>query len=492
MLYQHSFWYRASQKTFEDVLKADPECGIAYWGIALSLLWNPHVPPPAKNLAEGAAAIAKGKSVGAKTQRERDYIDALAVMYADHEKVGHRPRIEAYAKAMEALAQKYPKDDEADDPLRAGAQHVSFAGRQELRQPAQGRGDPGADLQAPAAASRRRALPDPPLRLPADRREGPQRRAALRQDRARRRRTPSTCRRTSSPASAIGRSSIASNAEVGAGREAIGRIRRTTSSMRMDYRSMPISSSGRTRRPRPCIDEHGDGRRLHRDIPGRHPMRCAISPARYAIERGDWKAAAELQVRPSPLAHVQAITHFARALGAARSGNPAAAKADIAKLAELRDKLRAAKDAYWSEQVDIQIEGRVGLGALCRGQARRRAQGDERRRRCRRQDREASGDAGRAQAGARALRRHAARSRHGQGGAGRVRGHAEEGAQPARRLCRRGASRGEGRRCRQGAGVLQEDRLDGRAAPTRPGPRSRTPAPPSTARSADASCATVP
>ena len=62
MLYQHSFWYRASQKEFEDVLKADPECGIAYWGIALSLLWNPHVPTPAKNLADGAAAIAKAKA----------------------------------------------------------------------------------------------------------------------------------------------------------------------------------------------------------------------------------------------------------------------------------------------------------------------------------------------------------------------------------------------------------------------------------------------
>ncbi len=58
MLYQHSFWYRASQQVFADVLKTDPECGIADWGIALSLLWNPHVPPPAKNLAEGAAALA--------------------------------------------------------------------------------------------------------------------------------------------------------------------------------------------------------------------------------------------------------------------------------------------------------------------------------------------------------------------------------------------------------------------------------------------------
>src|SRR5215510_5004857 len=113
MLYQHSFWYRASQKTFEDALKKDPECGIAYWGIALSLLWNPHGVPPAKNLAEGSAAIAKGRSVGSKTQRERDYLEALATMYADYEKVDHRTRLLAYAKAMEALAQRYPDDDEA-------------------------------------------------------------------------------------------------------------------------------------------------------------------------------------------------------------------------------------------------------------------------------------------------------------------------------------------------------------------------------------------
>src|SRR6187399_3714724 len=113
MLYQHSFWYRASQHEFEAVLKADPSCGIAYWGIALSMLLNPHVPTPAKNLAEGSAAIAKGQSVGAKSQRERDYIDALAVIYVDHDKLGHLPRTQAYAKAMEKVAQRYPNDDEA-------------------------------------------------------------------------------------------------------------------------------------------------------------------------------------------------------------------------------------------------------------------------------------------------------------------------------------------------------------------------------------------
>jgi tetratricopeptide (TPR) repeat protein len=113
MLYQHSFWYRASQKTFEEVLKTDPQCAIAYWGIALSLLWNPHTTPAAQNLADGAAALEKAKSVGAKTERERDYLAALGAMYADYDKVDHRTRLLAYAKAMEALAAKYPNDDEA-------------------------------------------------------------------------------------------------------------------------------------------------------------------------------------------------------------------------------------------------------------------------------------------------------------------------------------------------------------------------------------------
>jgi hypothetical protein len=113
MLYQHSFWYRASQKTFEDVLKADPECAIAYWGIALSLLWNPHTTPAAQNLAEGSAALAKAKTIGAKTERERDYLAALGAMYADYDKVDHRTRLLAYAKAMEQLAARYPNDDEA-------------------------------------------------------------------------------------------------------------------------------------------------------------------------------------------------------------------------------------------------------------------------------------------------------------------------------------------------------------------------------------------
>src|SRR6266576_4663955 len=113
MRYQHSFWYRESKELFEEVLKADPDCGMAYWGIALSLLNNPHAPPPVGNLPLGLAAVEKGKAIGAKTQRERDFINAMAAFYTDFDKVDHRTRVLAYLKAMEGVAQAYPNDDEA-------------------------------------------------------------------------------------------------------------------------------------------------------------------------------------------------------------------------------------------------------------------------------------------------------------------------------------------------------------------------------------------
>ena len=80
----------------------------------------------------------------------------------------------------------------------------------------------------------------------------------------------------------------------------------------------------------------------------------AAAPARYMVERGDWNGAANLEVKPSKFPHAMANTHFARAIGAARSGKTEAAKADTAKLAEMRDRLREAKNNYWAGQVDVQ------------------------------------------------------------------------------------------------------------------------------------------
>jgi hypothetical protein len=350
MLYQHSFWYRASQRVFEDALKADPECGIAYWGMALSLLWNPHAPPPAKNLAEGAAAIAMGKSVGAKTQRERDYLDALGAMYADYDKVDHRTRMIAYAKAMEQLAQRYPDDDEAQIyyalALNTSASPVDKTYANQLKGAAILEPIALRQPQHPGVAHYLIHLYDyPPIAEKGL--EAARRYAKV---------APAAAHAQHMPSHIFTRvgywkESIASNLE--SSRVAKADKEGHDQLHGMDYLVYAYLQLGQDKDAAAVIDEMNTVTGFTETfIAG--PYALAASPARYAVERGDWKAAAALQVRPSPLAHVQAVTHFARALGAARSGNPEAAKADIAKLAELRDKLRDAKDAYWSEQVDIQ------------------------------------------------------------------------------------------------------------------------------------------
>jgi tetratricopeptide (TPR) repeat protein len=93
----------------------------------------------------------------------------------------------------------------------------------------------------------------------------------------------------------------------------------------------------------------------------------AAMPARYALERGDWKAAAALPVRSTAFPWTDALTHFARGLGSARLGQPEAARVEVAKLAEIRDALQQKKEAYWSEQVEIQRRGAEAWALFAEG-----------------------------------------------------------------------------------------------------------------------------
>ena len=350
MLYQHSFWYRASQKMFEDTLKADPACSIAYWGTALSLLWNPHTAPPAKNLAEGAAAIEKARTIGFKTDREKGYVDALAAMYTDYDKVDHHARVVAYAKAMEALAQRYPDDDEAQIhyalALNTSASPADKTYANQLK---------GAAILEPIAlrqplhpgvAHYLIHLYDYPS-IADQGIEAARRYAKIAPD------APHALHMPSHIFTRVGywSESIASN--VASARSAKGSSDFSDELHAMDYLVYAYLQLGQDDKAKAVVDEMGKVTGFSETfIPG--PYAEAASPARYVLERGDWKAAEALTVCPSPLANVQAISYFARALGAARAGDPEAAKPDIARLGELRDKLREAKDAYWSEQVDIQ------------------------------------------------------------------------------------------------------------------------------------------
>jgi len=350
MRYQHSFWYSQAKEVFEDVAKADPECGMAYWGVALSLLNNPHGPPPASNLPQGLAAIQKAKAVGAKTQRERDYIDALAVMYVDYDKIDHRTRVQSYLKAMEALAARYPDDDEAQIAyaitLNVSASPADKTYANQLK---------GAAIleplfkrypQHPGVAHYLIHLYDyPPIAE-----KGLD--AALRYSKI----APAAPHAQHMPSHIFTR--------VGYWKESIAA---NTASVRaakadkagsdqlhgQDYMVYAYLQLGQDKNARAVIDEMAQATNFSPEVQGA-PYALAASPARYMVERGDWPGAAQLDVRPTKFAHILAITHFARALGAARSGKPEAAQADVAKLAELRDKLREAKDAYWSGIVDIQ------------------------------------------------------------------------------------------------------------------------------------------
>jgi hypothetical protein len=349
MLYQHSFWYSASRRTFEEVLKEDPQCAIAYWGIALSYLYNPHAPPPAESLSLGLEAAKKGQALGAKTQRERDYIDAIAAMYVDYDKVDHRTRVQRYLAAEEQVAARYPDDDEAQIAYAITLNVAASPADKTYANQLKGAGllEPIFQRQPdhPGVAHYLIHLYDyPPIAekgLEAAKRYAQIAAAA-----------PHAQHMPSHIFTRVGywKESIASNKE--SARIAKQDGEQHDQAHAMDYLVYAHLQLAQDKQARAVVDELAKIEFKLDRFPG--PYAVAASQARYVFERGDWKAAAELRVQPTKFLYADAITYFARAVGAARSGSPTAAQADIAKLAELRDKLKDAKDAYWSNIVDIQ------------------------------------------------------------------------------------------------------------------------------------------
>ena len=202
----HSFRYGEAEKAFREVLAQDPSCAIATWGIAAILMSNPlaGVGSSPQGAQRAQAAIDEGRKIGAKTPRERDYIEAVAAYYEDWANRPERTRQANRAKAFEALAARYPDDDEAQIFYA-----LYLAATQSLTDQTYATYLKAAEIlekrvRQASGPSRRRALPDPQLRLPADRRRRDcRRRGATRTSRPRRR-TRCTCPRTSSRASAPG------------------------------------------------------------------------------------------------------------------------------------------------------------------------------------------------------------------------------------------------------------------------------------------------
>lgn len=377
----HSFQFSRAIEGFNAALGEDATCGIAYWGIALSDWSNPFAAGLKEEgqLQAGQQSVERGKTVGTKTDRERAYLAAVGKLYSDYKSTPQQARLLAYRDAMQDVAAKYPEDHEAqifyalaltasEDPsdktysgrLQAGAILEKLFEDEPTH--------PGLahyiihTYDVPALA---------PRALVAARRY-----SEIAPD------APHALHMPSHTFTRIGywQESIESNRAAAAAARREGQTAEELHAT--DYEIYAYLQTGqdeaarRVRDSLPEIAARFDPKAVIGGAGGPAVGYFALAaiPARYALERQDWKQASQLVVRETPFPHTDAMTWFARGLGAARLGELAAANESVTALEQARDRLLRANENYWALQVEIQefaVRAWVALGAGRKAEALR-------------------------------------------------------------------------------------------------------------------------
>jgi hypothetical protein len=372
MAYYHSFVMEQMKAPLERTLQADSGCGMVHWATALASLDNPFAWPgnvSAKTLADGAELVERARKTGLKTQRERDFVDALAAFFKDADKLNHASRAKAFETAMQEVAAKYPDDSEATIlyslVLSANFNPADKQYSNQLK---------AAKLLEPVFAKE----PDhpgvthylihsydyPPL-------------AAQGLDAARRysKIAPAAAHAQHMPSHIFTRvgawtDSVASNS---ASAKADGN--KTWNSLHAyDYMVYAHLQMGQDRAAQGVKESA-----LSNPTPPDHfaaAFSFASMPARLTLERGDWAAAAKLPLTPAAGSYpwakypqAEANNAYARALGAAALRDAAGVSAELARLQALRDRATELKLGYWVEQIGIQSEVVRGFSAVKSGDA---------------------------------------------------------------------------------------------------------------------------
>lgn len=359
----HSFWFSAGEQAFRNVLAKDPACAIAYWGIASLFMLNPlsGIGPLPRDAEKAQAMIDLARQMPT-TPREHAYIEAVGAYYQDWASRPERARQEARSKAYEVLASTYPDDDEAqifsalyiagtqsqaDQTYAAYAKATTILEKQFAKHP----DHPGIahylihSYDAPPLAARGLAAarlyagiaPDAPhaLHMPSHifTRVG-----AWEDSASTNRRSYEAAIKGGELPEAYHASDYAVYADLQLARDAAAQ-----SAMADAFKVKPPSASQ-----------------------GAVAYSSAAMPARCALERGDWLAARQLSLVVGGLPYTEAITLFARAIGAARSGDATAAEQDASGLAVLHQKLVDAGNTYWAREVEIQQRAVAGWIAFAR------------------------------------------------------------------------------------------------------------------------------
>jgi len=351
----HSFWFSASATAFTAIAEKDPACGMAWWGVAMSKWGNPFAPArPVAALKQGGDAIAKATAAGAKTDRERGLIQAVSALFEDFETVDQRTRTVNYERAMERVYKQNPQDREiaafyalsvnqtALPSDKTYAQQLKAAAILEpmFKEVPDHPGAPHylihaydhpalAERALPAARSYAKIAPDAPhaLHMPSHTFT----RVGYWQDSIDTNRASAEAARK---ANSGGEVLHALDYQV----YAYLQTAQDTAASKVLGELAQIVATVNTAEQYGQVAYYAE----------------ASMPARYALERGQWREAAALKVRTTTFPFIDAITHFARAVGASRSGGVAAAKEDAQKLAALHAALLEKKDEYWAQQVAIQ------------------------------------------------------------------------------------------------------------------------------------------
>jgi tetratricopeptide (TPR) repeat protein len=363
----HSFEYEQAEARFTQAAAADPRCAVAHWGVAMSKYHPLWAPPTAKELEQATAALAAARAASAGSKREQDYITALEAFYRDAGRVDHKTRVLAHEVAMEKLHAAYPDDREA---AVFYALSLMASGLQDK--------DPAFAKERKAAAILNRVLaaePDHPgvahyvihsfdypplaeLALPAARRY-----ASI---------APASAHAQHMPSHIFTRlgmwdESVASNLKSAEAAKAHARAKGMPGVWEpqlhaMDYLAYAYLQLGRDGDAQKLLVELNAIERA--DPPAFQIAYAATAiPARLVLERRQWREAAALELHDnvrgfSPLASFPwagAHIHFARAIGAARSGNSAGARAELGKLKEAEQAITVPAGGYdWRTQVSIE------------------------------------------------------------------------------------------------------------------------------------------
>jgi tetratricopeptide (TPR) repeat protein len=373
----HSFGYEEARLAFNEAANADPSCGMAHWGVARTWYHPIWAPPSPDELKQGTEAIKRALTTGAKTERERAYMNALAVFYRDWQTVDHASRAKAYEQALAKVSERHPTDDEAAIFHALQLVAIGYLDPTDKTYAWQKKGGtilnqvlprhenhPGvahyiihsvdypsiAELGLKAARAYAKIAPDSPhaLHMPSHIFT----RLGLWDDSI-----------TSNIASA--KSAVAQARRLRGGGGAFDQLHA------MDYLVYAYLQQAQDESAQEVLTEMAAISKLDENqFAGAYAF--AASPARWALERHDWKAAARLEMKPvwfpwNRFRNAEALVHYAKAIGAARAGDIVAAHRSAEELATIHKVLPASRDYDWSGSIAAQLEAANALIAFADG-----------------------------------------------------------------------------------------------------------------------------